>query len=100
MFSSNSNLSVFSQIFLTLLSYSLGEALHVWEEASEFRVRYEYIFSVCIAVEPTGEKKNKLANWKPDYLSGLAYPIDSGTNRMKKRIARVAEYSKVISKDV
>lgn len=54
MFSSNSNLSVFSQILLSLLSSSLGEALHVKEGASEFRVRYEYIFSVYITVDPMG----------------------------------------------
>lgn len=59
MFSSNSNLSVFSQILLSLLSYSLGQALHVRQRASELRARYEYILSVFITVDPTGEKKKK-----------------------------------------
>lgn len=59
MFSSNSNLSVFSQILLSLLSYSLGQALHVQQRASELRSRYEYTLSVFITVDATGEKKKK-----------------------------------------
>lgn len=64
MFSSNSNLSVFSQILLSLLSSSLGEALHVKEGASEFRVRYEYIFSVYITVGPMGGGGKNKTNQK------------------------------------